>query len=39
MYACMYKWAAQGIDQDHGHKDCPNCLISVPTMVGGIENL
>ena len=29
----------QGIDQVHGNKDCPKCVIPVPTMIGSKENL
>ena len=29
----------QGNDQVQGYKDCPNCLIPDPTMVGSEENL
>lgn len=29
----------QGIDQVHGNKDCPKCVIRVPTMIVSKENL
>ena len=35
----IWIWAAQGSDQVQGYKDCPNCLIPAPNMVGGEENL
>ena len=29
----------EGVDQVHRYKDCPNCIISAPSVVGAKVNL